>query len=86
MIDNLQLKIVASRATWLGNDQTHYEQKYTDNDINDLKRLIKLSVNWIEICFAVFNIVLIIVFNFDISCSFSIYFSIGTELLSTFIL
>lgn len=51
MIDNPQLKIVASRATWLGNDQTHYEQKYTDNDINDLKRLIKLSVNWIEMIY-----------------------------------
>ena len=51
MIDNSQLKIAASRATWLGNDQTHYEQKYTDKDINDLKRLIKLSVNWIEMIF-----------------------------------
>ena len=51
MIDNPQLKIVASRATWLGNDQTHYEQKYTDKDINDLKRLIKLSVNWIEMIY-----------------------------------
>lgn len=51
MIDNPQLKIAASRATWLGNDQTHYEQKYTDKDINDLKRLIKLSVNWIEMIF-----------------------------------
>lgn len=48
MIDNPQLKTVASRATWLGNDQTHYEQKYTDNDINDLKRLIDLSVHWIS--------------------------------------
>lgn len=47
MIDNIQLKTVASRATWLGNDQTHYEQKYTDKDINDLKRLIELSVHWI---------------------------------------
>lgn len=51
MIDNPQLKIVASRATWLGNDQTHYEQKYTDKDIDDLKRLIKLSVNWIEMIY-----------------------------------
>lgn len=48
MIDNPQLKTVASRATWLGNDQTHYEQKYTDNDIDDLKRLITLSVHWIS--------------------------------------
>ena len=51
MIDNPQLKTVASRATWLGNDQTHYEQKYTDQDIDDLKRLIKLSVNWIEMIY-----------------------------------
>ena len=48
MIDNPQLKTVASRATWLGNDQTHYEQKYTDNDISDLKKLITLSVHWIS--------------------------------------
>ena len=47
MIDNPQLKTVASRATWLGNDQTHYEQKYQDKDIADLKRLIDLSVHWI---------------------------------------
>lgn len=51
MIENPQLKTVASRATWLGNDQTHYEQKYTDKDINDLKKLIKLSVNWIEMIY-----------------------------------
>ena len=46
-IESPQLKIVASRATWLGNDQTHYEQIFKDKDISDLKRLIKLSVNWI---------------------------------------
>ncbi len=51
MVDNPQLKTVASRATWLGNDQTHYEQKYTDNDINDLKRLIDLSVHWISMIY-----------------------------------
>lgn len=48
-IDNPQLKTVASRAVWLGNDQTHYEQVFKDKDISDLKRLIKLSVNWIII-------------------------------------
>lgn len=51
MIDNPQLKAVASRATWLGNDQTHYEQKYSDNDIQDLKRLIDLSVHWISMIY-----------------------------------
>lgn len=51
MIDNVSLKTVASRATWLGNDQTHYEQKYTANDINDLKRLIDLAVHWISMIY-----------------------------------
>jgi len=47
-VDNPQLKIAASRAVWLGNDQTHYIQKFTDNDVNDLKRLIRLTVHWIS--------------------------------------
>lgn len=47
-IDNKQLKIAASRATWLGNDQAHYVQKFNDKDINDLKRLIRLTVHWIS--------------------------------------
>ena len=36
------------RAVWLGNDETHYVRKWEDKDISDLKRLIKLTVNWIE--------------------------------------
>lgn len=48
-IDSPQLKIVALRATWLGNDQTHYIQKFNDKDINDLKLLIRLTVHWISI-------------------------------------
>lgn len=47
-IDNSQLKIAATRAVWLGNDQTHYIQKFNDRDINDLKRLIRLTVHWIS--------------------------------------
>lgn len=47
-IDNPQLKTAASRAVWLGNDQTHYIQKFTDRDINDLKKLIRLTVHWIS--------------------------------------
>lgn len=48
-IDNQQLKIVASRAAWLGNDQTHYEQRFDDRDISDLKRMIRLTVHWISL-------------------------------------
>jgi hypothetical protein len=38
----------ARRAAWLGNDETHYTRRWKDKDIDDLKLLIKLTVNWIE--------------------------------------
>jgi len=33
------VKAVANRATWLGNDETHYEKKYEQLDIKHLKEL-----------------------------------------------
>jgi hypothetical protein len=39
---------MAERATWLGNDETHYVRKWEDKDINDLKILIKVTLHWIE--------------------------------------
>lgn len=42
------LKSTALRATWLGNDEAHYIRKWDGKDITDLKRLIKLTVNWVE--------------------------------------
>lgn len=50
-IESPQLKIVASRASWLGNDQTHYIQDFKDKDIADLKKLITLSVHWITMIY-----------------------------------
>ena len=47
-INDLNLKACAERATWLGNDEAHYLRKWEDKDIQDLKRLITLSMNWIE--------------------------------------
>ncbi|MDF1495208.1 hypothetical protein [Caproiciproducens sp. CPB-2] len=47
-INNENLRIVASRAVWIGNDETHYIRKHEDKDIVDLKRLIGLTVRWIE--------------------------------------
>ena len=47
-IDDPNLKACAKRATWLGNDETHYFRKWEDKDINDLKTLIKLSINWVQ--------------------------------------
>ena len=48
-INNPQVKKVAKRAFWIGNDETHYLRKWIDKDIEDLITLIKLTLNWIEI-------------------------------------
>ena len=47
-ITDPNVKACAARATWLGNDETHYVRKWLDKDISDLKTLIRLTVNWIE--------------------------------------
>ncbi len=38
----------ATRAAWLGNDETHFVRKWTDKDLADLKILIELTVRCIE--------------------------------------
>ncbi len=48
-IEDKRIQAVASRALWLGNDETHYLRIWEDHDIDDLINLIKLTVNWIEI-------------------------------------
>jgi hypothetical protein len=45
-IKNENIKKCAKRATWLGNDETHYSRKW-NKDLNDLKKLIELSMHWI---------------------------------------
>lgn len=47
-VNDGRVKSTASRAAWLGNDETHYVRKWQDKDLQDLKRLIALTVNWIE--------------------------------------
>ena len=47
-VKHAQLKAVAKRAAWLGNDEAHYERKWQDKDISDLKDLIDLTIRWIE--------------------------------------
>ena len=41
-------RAVASRAAWLGNDETHYVRVWADKDRADLKELILLTVSWIS--------------------------------------
>lgn len=47
-ITNENIKSVAKRAVWLGNDEVHYLKKWEDKDLRDLKKLIDLTVHWIE--------------------------------------
>lgn len=47
-IDSDNIKNVAARATWLGNDETHYIRKWEDKDITDLINTIDLTLHWIE--------------------------------------
>lgn len=47
-IECSKLKDIAKRATWLGNDQTHYEKRWENKDLNDLKNTIDIVVAWLE--------------------------------------
>ena len=47
-VQNEKIKAVAKRAAWLGNDETHYLRRWEGKDVNDLKRLIDLTIHWIE--------------------------------------
>lgn len=47
-IDDSKVKACANRAAWLGNDETHYVRVWADKDMEDLKTLIQLTVNWIH--------------------------------------
>ncbi len=47
-VTNDRIKSTAARAAWLGNDETHYVRKWEDKDLDDLKKLISLTVHWIE--------------------------------------
>jgi len=43
-----KVKSCVRRATWLGNDETHYVRKWDGKDIGDLKKLIDLTVYWVS--------------------------------------
>ena len=50
-IDDKRIETVAKRAVWLGNDETHYIRKWEGKNLEDLKKLIELTVHWIEMEF-----------------------------------
>ncbi len=47
-VSNENIKNMAKRATWLGNDETHYVRLWEDKDLRDLKLLLDLTLHWIE--------------------------------------
>ena len=47
-VEDPKVKLCAERAAWLGNDETHYERRWVNHDIQNLKELIQLTVNWIH--------------------------------------
>lgn len=47
-VTDTKIKAVAERAVWLGNDETHYVKLWEEKTLHDLKRLISLTVHWIE--------------------------------------
>lgn len=46
-IDNDQIKVLAERSDWIGNDEAHYVRKQEDRDITDMKKFIKAMVYFI---------------------------------------
>jgi hypothetical protein len=47
-VTDQNVKECAKRAAWLGNDETHYTRKWETKDVNDLRLLVRLTVNWID--------------------------------------
>lgn len=48
-VDHPTVKAISARAAWLGNDETHYVRRWEDKDLNDLKKVIDLTVHWISL-------------------------------------
>lgn len=46
--DNKKLQNLATASAWLGNDQTHYEQRISDAGIKEMKAFIMALVNFID--------------------------------------
>ncbi len=47
-ITDEDIKTLASKCAWLGNDETHYIKKNEGYDVDDLKRLLNATIYWIE--------------------------------------
>lgn len=46
-ISSPEIKTLASRAAWIGNDEAHYVRKQEDRDVSDMKKFITAAVYFI---------------------------------------
>ena len=47
-IDDPKIKEAVKRAVWLGNDETHYYRTWDDKDLQDLKILLHITMNFVD--------------------------------------
>ncbi len=47
-IDDERIRVLTERATWIGNDETHYIKKHENLDIAEMKRFIDAVLHYIE--------------------------------------
>lgn len=47
-LENLKIQTLAEKATWIGNDETHYVSKHDNLDINNMKKFIIVLCSYIE--------------------------------------
>ena len=47
-INDEDLKAVAQRCAWLGNDETHYYRKFEEYGLEDLKGLLEATIFWVS--------------------------------------
>lgn len=47
-IENDKLKALASRTTWLGNDETHYYRLHENRDLQDMKKFLHAFVTFLD--------------------------------------
>ncbi len=46
-IQHEKIKAFSKRAVWLGNDEVHYDRRWAEKDIKDLKNLVDLTISHI---------------------------------------
>ncbi|MGM0173681.1 DUF4145 domain-containing protein [Enterococcus sp. DIV0800] len=42
-----RLQALATAATWIGNDETHYERRHTNHDVQSMKKFIRSASQYI---------------------------------------